>query len=70
MTIKDVSYLEFTDIFMGKAFFLDGKEIPKWEAYHRIAFTMDDCMDVLLGHHHRILCKDKDGWVNGELIES
>lgn len=69
-TIKDVSYLEFTEIFMGKAIYLDGVEISKWEAYHRIAFTMDDCMDVLLGDHYRISCRDKNGWSNGQLIES
>lgn len=66
-TIKEVTYLQFTDIFMGKRIFLDGEEISKWEAYHRLAFTMDDCMDVLLNDHPRITCQDKKGWSNGHL---
>lgn len=69
-TIKEVTYLEFTDIFMGKQIFFDGEPISKWEAYHRIAFTMDDCMDVLLNQHHRLSCLDKPNWSNGSLIES
>lgn len=65
-TIKEVTYLQFTDIFMGKRIFLDNVEISKWEAYHRLAFTMDDCMDVLLNDHPRLTCEDKEGWSNGK----
>lgn len=66
-TIKEVTYLQFTDIFMGKRIFLDNVEISKWEAYHRLAFTVDDCMDVLLNDHPRLSCIDKKGWSNGKL---
>lgn len=68
-TIKEVSYLQFTDIFMGKQIFFDGEPISKWEAYHRIAFSVDDCMDVILGDHPRFNCRDKKGWVNGNFEE-
>lgn len=64
----EITYLMFTDMFMGKMILYKGVEIPKWQAYAFFKYRVDECFDLYLNQHDKFKAVDKDGWLNGIFI--